>query len=57
MAEELEGRVLDLKAVRLAAFERSLEDVGASDPVLAERMTEVYFEDPPSRCSTTSSWR
>jgi putative hydrolase of the HAD superfamily len=46
VAEELEGRVLDLKAVRLAAFERSLEDVGAPDPALAEWMAEVYFEDP-----------
>ena len=46
VAEELEGRVLDLKAVRLAAFERSLEDIGAADPEVAERMAEVYFEDP-----------
>ena len=46
VAEELEGRVVDLKAVRLAAFERSLEDLGTPDPALAEWMAEVYFEDP-----------
>ncbi|MGH8874496.1 MAG: HAD family hydrolase, partial [Acidimicrobiia bacterium] len=45
VAAELDGRVLDLAAVRLAAFERTLEEAGLPDPDLAARLTAIYFED------------
>ncbi len=45
VASELEGRVIDLKAIRLAAFERSLEEIGRPDPQLAARLTAAYLRD------------
>ena len=43
VASELEGRVLDLRMVRLAAFERTLEEIGHPDPRLAADLTSSYL--------------
>ncbi len=43
VAAELEGRVVDLAAVRHAAFERTLEEVGIDDPSLAARLNAMFF--------------
>lgn len=43
VARELEGRVVDLAAVRHAAFERTLEEVGIDDPALAARLNAMFF--------------
>lgn len=43
VARELEGRVVDLAAIRHAAFERTLEEVGIEDPALAARLNAMFF--------------
>lgn len=43
VANELEGRVLDLAAVRLASFERALEEVGIEVDGLAAELGASYF--------------
>lgn len=43
VAGELEGRVSDLAVVRHAAFERTLEEIGAPDPALAARLNAMFF--------------
>ncbi len=40
---ELRGRVSSLEAIRLAAFERILEEVGIPDPDLAVQLTGSYL--------------
>lgn len=43
VAAELRGRVLDLAVIRLAAFERTLEEIGMPDQVLASELTSSFF--------------
>ncbi len=43
VASELEGRVLDLRMVRLASFERTLEEIGHPDPRLAADLTSSFL--------------
>ncbi len=43
VGRELRGRVASLEAVRLAAFERTLEEVGIADPELAVQLTGSYL--------------
>ncbi len=49
VAEELKGRVTNLEAVRLEAFQQTLKDIGKPDDALASHLNEVYlkhrFED------------
>jgi putative hydrolase of the HAD superfamily len=40
----LYGKVPNFEAIRLAAFERTLEQAGAGDKALAARLTELYLE-------------
>lgn len=44
VAEELKGRVTNLEAVRLAAFRKTLENIGRSNDTLAHQLNEVYLE-------------
>jgi len=43
VAGELAGRVIDLGMVRLAAFERALEEAGIPEPALASDLTASFF--------------
>ncbi len=43
VARELDGRVNDLTMVRLAAFERALEEDGLPDSALAAELTASFF--------------
>lgn len=43
VGRELRGRVASLEAIRLAAFERILEEVGIADPELAVQLTGSYL--------------
>lgn len=43
VADELEGRVLDLAAVRVAAFDRALEELGIVEEGLADELAAFYF--------------
>ena len=49
VAAALKGRTLNLEAIRLAAFERTLQSIGIRDDVLAQHLNDVYlahrFED------------
>jgi putative hydrolase of the HAD superfamily len=49
VAEELRGKVTNLEEVRLAAFKRTLRNIGVSDDGLAAHLNAVYlkrrFED------------
>lgn len=44
VAEELKGTVTNLEAVRLAAFERTLQHIGVADVELADRLNAVYLQ-------------
>lgn len=44
VAEDLRGRVTNLEAVRLAAFERTLQHIGVVDAGLAARLNAVYLQ-------------
>ncbi|HEV7215534.1 MAG TPA: HAD family hydrolase [Chloroflexota bacterium] len=44
VAEELQGHMTNLEAVRLAAFERTLQHIGVVDAGLAVRLNAVYLQ-------------
>lgn len=44
VAVELRGRVTDLEAVRLVAFQRTLQHIGVVDDGLAARLNAVYLQ-------------
>ncbi len=44
VAVELKDKVIDLQQIRLIAFERTLEHIGAKNDSLAKHLTEVYLK-------------
>lgn len=44
VADELKGQVTNLESVRLAAFTRSLQRLGLTDPRLAEHLNDYYLQ-------------
>ena len=44
VADELKGKVTNLEDIRLAAFRKTLEDIGRPNDALASHLNQIYLE-------------